>query len=220
MNYLLTRKSRNKKTGPLAVSTSPRSTCPDACPLKGKACYARFGPLGLLWNKLDKGEIGMSWKAFLAAVRALPDVVNKNIGFRHDQAGDLPGKGDTLDHIALAELVDAAKGKGGFTYTHKPLRSEADKAAILAANNSGFTINLSADSLSEADRLASLKIGPVVVTLPYDTVENTTTPRGRKVVLCPSGNGITCLNCKLCAWSDREAIIGFPRHGPAKKLAA
>jgi len=34
MNYLFTIRSKNPKTGPIPVTMSDRSTCPDCCPLK------------------------------------------------------------------------------------------------------------------------------------------------------------------------------------------
>jgi len=61
-----------------------------------------------------------------------------------------------------------------------------------------------------------------VTVLPIDQKENTTTPGGRKIVLCPATirDGISCADCKLCAISNRAAIIGFPAHGTQAKKAA
>jgi hypothetical protein len=60
-------------------------------------------------------------------------------------------------------------------------------AAIRAANLNGFTINLSANTLEEADTLARRKAGPVVVILPSDAAYHHVerTPEGRKVIICP-----------------------------------
>jgi hypothetical protein len=116
----------------------------------------------------------------------------------------------------LAQLADANRGKRGFTFTHKYRRPE-NFEAIAKANASGFTINLSADSLVEADRLADLKIGPVAVVLPTDGVA-TYTPAGRKVIVCPAQGPahLTCKECELCALPDRKAIVGFRAHGQGK----
>lgn len=84
--------------------------------------------------------------------------------WRHNQAGDLPGENDTIDLVALAQLAEANVGKRGFTYTHKPMTAD-NAAAVKQANARGFTINLSADNLSEADDLAEMQVGPVVVVL-------------------------------------------------------
>ena len=155
-------------------------------------------------------EDGLSWPAFLAAVRALkPGQL-----WRHNQAGDLPGLGDEIDERALAQLVKANAGRRGFTFTHKPLRSARDRTAIRAANARGFTINLSADTLAEADRLADLRVGPVAVLLPSGARGKLRSPAGRVVVMCPAEAGLlTCAECRLCSKAHRKAIVGFPAHG-------
>lgn len=211
VNFTL--KSRNAKTGPIPVSTSSSDTCPQACPLKGAGCYAGGGPLGILWRKVSAGTVGMSWQAFCEAIAALPACQL----WRHNQAGDLPGIGNDIDETAILRLIEANKGKRGFTYTHKPVdASHANNAMLVAhANSEGFTVNLSANNLSEADELAALGIAPVVSVLPKEQTSNTTTPAGRKVVVCPATQreGVSCATCQLCQRADRKVIVGFPAHG-------
>lgn len=219
MRVHLTLKSRNEKTGPMPVSTTESRSCPEACPLREKGCYAKLGPLGLFWGKVDKGEAGLPWEAFTAEIAKLPD----GTMWRHNQAGDLPGEGDMIDQAKLAELVAANMNKRGFTYTHKPAIGD-NLAAIRAANEAGFTINLSADNLAEADTLAETGAGPVVVILdkPEGQRHTLTTPAGRKVETCPVTYGAAkdCKSCGLCAVRDRKVIVGFPAHGVTKKAAA
>lgn len=214
-----TRVSRNAKTGPIPVSTSEARTCPPSCGMFA-ACYAKAGPLALFWKKVSEGRAGLDWAEFLNQVRALP----KGQLWRHNQSGDLPGEGDQIDPVALAQLAKANRGRRGFTYTHKPvegLEGLANRVAVEIANRKGFTINLSADSLAEADSLAALEVAPVVVVLPSDQTTATTTPEGRKVAICPAtiAEGVTCATCGLCALRDRKAIIGFPAHGASKRKA-
>jgi hypothetical protein len=132
----------------------------------------------------------------------------------------LPGQGDDLDIMALSQLIQANRGKRGFAYTHKPLNNGHERDMIAIANRNGFTINLSANNLSHADDLADLEIAPVVCVLPADATENTTTPQGRKVVVCPATqrDDVSCATCGLCA-RLRDAIVGFPAHGNGKKKA-
>ena len=141
--------SSNAKTGPIPVSTSPSSTCPDACPFKLSGCYAKSGPLALHWSKVSAGLRGLQWTEFLDVVRSFAE----GQLWRHNQAGDLPGDGDKIDGVALAQLVKASAGKRGFTYTHKPATS-ANLRAIRSANRDGFVVNLSANSVAHADTLA------------------------------------------------------------------
>jgi hypothetical protein len=51
-NYHFTRKSQNRKTGPIPTTVTSADTCPDACPLKAKGCYAKGGPLAMHWRAL------------------------------------------------------------------------------------------------------------------------------------------------------------------------
>jgi hypothetical protein len=138
--------------------------------------------------------------------------------WRHNQAGDLPGVDGEIDAVALRALVRANKGKRGFTYTHKPM-TPANVRAVKSANDSGFTINLSADTLEQVDALKALNVGPVVVVLPWDQKENIQTAAGHGVVICPAvtRDNVTCESCGLCAWKDRKVVIGFPAHGSKKK---
>jgi hypothetical protein len=210
-----TRQSRNAKTGPIPVSTSSAETCPD-CPLKDAGCYAEGGPLAILWRKVTAGNAGLTWAEFLEQVETLPS----RILWRHNQAGDLRGKGNAIDRPALRQLVKSNGKRRGFTYTHKPA-TRGNLAAIRAANKAGFTINLSANNLEHADTLADTGAGPVVVVLPADTLKPVKTPAGRTVAICPAViSPLTCFDCGLCAMPGRKAIIGFPAHGASKNKAS
>jgi hypothetical protein len=222
MRYHLTPKSANAKTGPIPVSTTSAATCPDNCGFKRGAdgvngCYADGGPLGMHWKAVTEGKRGTDWQGFLSAVRG----IEAGALWRHNQAGDLPGLNDALDAGALAELVAANAGRKGFTYTHKPMATPEAREAVRAANAGGFTVNLSADTLAQADALAAHGIGPVVVVLPSDATQGTLTPEGRKVVVCPATqrDDVTCATCTACANSRRSVIIGFPAHGASAKRA-
>jgi hypothetical protein len=223
MNFHMTLESRNEKTGPIPVSTTSYDTCPDVCPLKGNGCYADGGPLGMHWRAVSEGKRGTTFDAFLAEVAALPE----GQLWRHNQAGDLPGHGNDIDALALAELVNANRGKRGFTYTHKPVTENApNQNAVEAANRDGFTINLSANSPAHADELASLGIAPVVTVLPADidgaATKTLQTPAGRTITVCPATyrDDVTCASCWLCQRQKRKTIVGFPAHGASKRKAS
>jgi hypothetical protein len=214
MNVHLTRYSRNSKTGPIPVSTSPASTCPDSCAFKRSGCYAENYPMRFHWSAVSKGTRGGSWPVFCDRIKRLP----RRQLWRHNQAGDLPGCGKVIDAVALLELVRANKGRRGFTFTHKPMTPE-NQALVYMANGSGFTINLSADNLAHADELAALEVGPVVVALAEYQYKPTVTPEGRPVIICPAtlSEHVNCDNCELCQKLARP-IIGFPAHGARKAL--
>jgi len=216
VNYHLSPSSKNSKTGNIAVSMSSKETCPDACPLKNGACYARFSFLGIHWSKLSKGKIGVSFSEFIQSVKLIP----RGKLFRLSQAGDLPGINNDIDTKKLNELVSAASHTRAFGYTHKPVGEgyEKNREAIKKANEK-ITINLSADSVVEADELADLKIAPVVVTLHKDAPLTSFTPKGRKIIVCPAQykENTTCEKCQLCQ-KKRAVIVGFRKHGSGKNL--
>lgn len=216
MKIHLTLKSGNVKTGPIPVSTSSRESCPDSCPMKLGACYATSGPLALHWNKVTEGARGLDFFDFCDSIEALPE----GTLWRHNQAGDLAGAGETICPSSLGELVRANTGKKGFTYTHKTGLT-SNLYWIKQANNFGFTVNLSANNLEHADSLYDTESGPVATVLPIDSPKKLTTPKGRSVITCPATyrDDVSCATCKLCAISDRKAIIGFPAHGTSKKKA-
>jgi hypothetical protein len=213
MNVHLTLISSNAKTGPIPVSTSAATTCPEACPFKKSGCYADSGPLAIHWSKVTSGKRGIDWLSFIKQVRSFP----AGQLWRHNQAGDLPGVGDKVDAKALRELVDANAGKRGFTYTHKPL-SLGNLSAIRSANKRGFVVNLSANSVPHADRLAKTGL-PVAAVVPQNSPDRFTTPEGNRVVICPAQrvDGLSCDKCRLCAKGNRGFIVGFKPHGTGAK---
>ena len=215
----LTLKSRNAKTGPIPVSTTGADSCPTSCPFNNAnegGCYANGGPLAMHWRKVSEQRAGESFALFLAKIRALRD----GQLWRHNQAGDLQGRGDNIDGKALFDLVEANKGKRGFTYTHKPMTTR-NAALIAHANANGFTINLSGNNPTHADKLADMGVGPVVTVLAANATVNTTTPNGRKIIVCPATqrDDVSCATCKLCAIAERDFIVGFPAHGVSKRKA-
>jgi hypothetical protein len=246
MKWTYTEVSGNRKTGKIFVSKTSSDSCPPSCGMFFE-CYGKFHHLKGHWDRLDRGEGNtvVDWSAYLAAVRKYAEGI-----WRHGEVGDLPGKGNKIDTTKLAQLAKANKGKKGFAYTHKPVEAgnyrvqgkpeqvkkgkvseslaQKNRDAIKAANDAGFTVNLSCDSLAEVDRKVALDIGPVVTVLPMDAEDGVkyATPSGIPIVTCPAARAdlkekeITCKTCKLCAIPGRKSVVGFPAHGAAKKRAS
>lgn len=230
--YTFTFPSKNKKTGPIAVTTSGRETCPTDCAFYNGECYAMQGPLAGLWRGLTQAEPNSEFKNGRGMVKTLSwDELCKRVAkllptqmFRHNQAGDLPKLPGTIkiDRAKLMKLAKASHGKRGFTYTHHNVLNDLDnREAVAEAGKLGFVINLSANNLRHADALADLNIAPVAAVVPMDVATNQTTPAGRKVVICPATirDDVSCADCGLCA-RTRDFIIGFPAHGAAKRKAS
>lgn len=211
--FLLTKKSSNKKTGPIPVSTTSDVSCPISCPMRKKGCYAKGGPLLIVWNRAKNA--GLNTIQFLAEVAQIP----KGMLWRHNQAGDLPKlEGEIIDFEFLKNLVRANGKSKGFTYTHHDTEIKANRDAIKYANDNGFTINLSGNKPEEVDALVDLDIGPVVTIVPSHFKKNFKTKKNR-VVICPAtlNDYTTCATCQLCQKAKRKFVIGFPAHGSAKK---
>jgi hypothetical protein len=244
---LFTPASQNAKTGPIPVTITEKASCWSGCALYEKGCYAFYGALGHFWSGVSEGTRGGSWEDLCANVAALP----KRTLWRYAQAGDLPGTDDAIDTELLSQLVIANRGKRMIAFTHKPMLPDTAAAArnrsvIAAANAAGFTINLSANNPAEADALADLKIGPVVMILAHDYARRAKrhraksrpdewaetiaewrdriahlprhTPGGRRIAICPATyTAATCKSCGVCA-EPRDAVIGFPAHGPWRMI--
>jgi hypothetical protein len=228
--FLVVFNSANHKTGEMLVTTSPRATCPAACPLRRSAggalrCYADRGYLGqYIWGGLDRtppgGTFGNNIPVYtFAQLLLIIRCLRPGSVWRHNQAGDLHASDGTIDADSLEKLVAANHGRRGFTFTHHDvLASAANRCAVREANRGGFRINLSANDLHHADALYDTGAGPVAVIVPRDQRANTVTPKGRAVVVCPARThpGTTCATCRLCA-RPRDVIVGFPALTPNRK---
>ena len=238
MNTHISHKSSNKKVVGTTknkmkfrkVTTSSKASCPQGCehhPDNGGYCYAKEGwHLNMHWDKVTSGDRGTDFESFLKEVEDF----QADEPWRHNQAGDLLGydhdPANTIDSEALGKLAKANQGKRGFTYTHKEIEpskyvdtptAKANLEAITKANRDGFTINLSANGIKQADRY--YKTGnPTAVTVPEDTPEKTTTPEGVKVVVCPvqTEKAKNCAECLLCQRGKRKIIVAFRVHSSNK----
>lgn len=211
MKFHLTRISSNRKVGPLPVTTSSRETCP-TCAFKGAGCYADNFPLSTHFDAVTEGRRGVSWDEFLDEIKRLP----KRQLYRHNQAGDLVGANDKIDAKALKQLVAASRGKRMWSYTHYPPTPHNIKA-LAHANENGSVINLSADSLAEADTLYHLGLPLVAVVEPgWRGIKS---PAGNPVTVCPAQirDDIDCATCQLCAKGSRRAVVAFEAHGGRRK---
>lgn len=208
--------SGNRKTGPIPTTMTERSSCPTTCPFYDKGCYAKTGHTVIHWRRL--GAKGFTWNEFIHKVKSLP----KGQLWRHNVAGDLPHNDGVINYTMLRELMQANKGKKGFTYTHHDVSIHENHVAIETANLSGFTVNVSTESVEAADKIMSHETHPLPAVAVINSAESRRffkTSSGRQVVVCPATihDNVTCNTCGLCQKADRKFIIAFPAHGVAKK---
>jgi hypothetical protein len=175
------------------------------------------------WKKIGPDGRGTQWDAFCNRItKFLPGQL-----WRHNQAGDLPknekytGDVDRIDAEQALKLSKASEHTKGWTYTHYDPTDEYNEAVISEMNSrDGMTVNLSADSLDQADQYADMNIGPVCVILPKDSpTRGNKTPNGLPIVTCPAqtNEDMSCDKCRLCQVRDRKSIVGFLAHGTASK---
>jgi hypothetical protein len=208
--------SGNAKTGKITTTRTERQSCPTTCPFYSSGCYATLGRERMQWDRLNRQETGVNWDEFLTAIRR---IVPNGVLWRHNTAGDLPHNDGNIDYLKLKGLINANKGRKGFTYSHHIL-NEHNIISLQNANGLGFTVNASCESVDDADRVMSeYNIPAVAVVNSEETRRFFTTTNGRKVVTCPAAlfpGKVTCASCGLCQQSDRQFVIAFPAHGASK----
>ena len=167
------------------------------------------------WDRLNRKEIGVNWNEFITQIRR---IVPNGVLWRHNTAGDLPHNDGNIDYLKLKQLINANKGRKGFTYSHHIL-NDHNIISLQNANSLGFTVNASCESVDDADRvMTEYNIPAVAVVNSNETRRFFTTTNGRKVVTCPATihENVTCSTCGLCQQSDRQFVIAFPAHGASK----
>jgi hypothetical protein len=224
MHFYFTRVSSNQKTGPMPVVTASKKTCPTSCPLQENGCYAEAGPIAILWRAVTSGSKGISFADLCRKIRRLP----RGQIWRYGQAGDLPGEGDEIDGEQLGELAAANARRPAIVFTHKP-PTDNNLRHLRAAAEKGLHINLSADSLAEADELASTGLSVVtILSSQYGRRDGeglsayrarrrvlpSHTPGGLRIAICPATYlDVTCVECQVCSKSRANGtVMGFPAH--------
>ena len=232
MVYRFIENTNSRKVGAMAVSYSPRQTCPDTCPLKNGKCYGENFPISLHWNNYSK-DLTDNYDKFIDEIK-LYRKYNGNKIWRHNIVGDLVADKDfKINAKKLYQLIDANNKGAVICYTHhhtikdkngKNKVSRYNLNRIKEANELGFTINLSADTIDQAKQLYNKTKLPTAVSLPVTKNKYKKLSKDKqadykkellkdKIVICPEQtHDVKCIDCKLCNKSDRKVIIGFLEH--------
>lgn len=214
LRFHLTLKSKNAKTGPIPVSSSPRATCAPSCPFLNNGCYGDAYPLKFHWDKVSAGTRGVSAGEFFRLIAALlPGEL-----WRHDQVGDFPHTFGRISRRFLKGLVAANKGKRGYTYSHHDLSLGENLSLLRMANRQGFTVNASTETETAADSAIASGLPAVLTVASTEQRITWKTAGGNQVVTCPAQRvkDLTCKACELCYKRPRKLIISFVAHGSGK----
>jgi hypothetical protein len=213
-------KSKNSKTGEIAVTTASLETCPTRCGFKNNGCMAQNYPLAFTVNRLDK--------AFTTPLQAALDEaegIRKLDGtavIRLHQAGDCSTDEAAQIVSAAADEYTAKQGKPAFTYTHA--WPDVDRASW-----GGVSVLASCETpeqVAEA-RARGYATAMVIEELPSKPIALACGGIG---LPCPEQAGIvkSCGTCgggtPLCSRDqtlrEKQLTILFHGHGPTTKVEA
>lgn len=200
---MVTLRSSNKKTGPMAVTSREQRSCPVGCPFYSNGCYAT-GRIFAMPRKHGRPDV--------EAVRALVDHPLPH-GLRLNVSGDFLAEDGSpdLEYIdACNAVADAHPGKTIIAYTH----------AWRELDRSLFRFNVNASCETEEDVRAAYAAGWQAVIVNGELGSDID---GHRVVRCPAEtrDEVTCASCGACGADTRtRPVISFTAHGAGKGRAS
>ncbi len=206
------RKSKNRKTGPVAATYAPQGTCPASCIFKGAGCYAEKGRTGMHTRRLNNGTDGVDPATLAQAEADAIDAMKPFPGLplRLHVVGDCPTN-EAARTVAGAATRYAEKGGGkAWTYTHAWETVDADAwegVSVLASVHGPL------------DGVAALRRGyaPAMVVETHESPKRWTDSQGTRWIPCPEQTrGVQCVKCRLCFDADylrdTRTGIAFAKH--------
>ena len=216
--FHLSRVSSNKKTGPIAVTTTSKNSCSASCGMR-EACYAMNGHLGMHWAKVSNGSRSSEWRKHLADLASLPF----GSPLRLNQAGDLVASASgRLSRTFIDGLLSVVKSRRlqAWTYTHHDHTVGDNGKLLRRANREGLRINVSTETEESADRAIASGLPAVLAVSSEETRTVWRTPARNLVKVCPAQLRDTdCNRCMLCHKRGSKVIIAFLAHGSRKSRA-
>lgn len=208
--------SRNRKTGPVAVTHVSKATCPTTCPFYQNGCYADYGHQRYTTNRLNQQTDPIkASRQEATAIRA------------QAKRGALPLRlhvvGDFIPQTAQ-EVADAARhyraksSQPVWGYTHR-------WSEIPARTFDGLAILASVETPEQAQQAYLQGYAPALVVERHPQDGRAYEQNGLRMVPCPEQTrGRTCNECRLC-WDTerlraRRIVVLFALHGTGKKRAA
>jgi hypothetical protein len=203
-------RSKDKKTGMVVASYSPKSTCPDSCTLKTGGCYAwGLFYINILGGKLERGAI-----KYASLKEAVSERLNSCRIVRHRIAGDVVGDVEqTLKECD--EVVEAGLINIGYTHTWKEEASQPLKKWFRASCQTE-------EEVSEARGMG----WATTLIVPPNSPKSKKLSNGEMAYLCPARHDvpgkqdITCNTCTLCKVNDhtRSKTVMFEVHGSTNTI--
>ena len=216
--FHLSRKSSNRKTGPIAVTTTSKNSCSLNCGMR-EFCYAMNGHLGMHWNAVSNGSRSSEWRDHLNDLASLPF----GSPIRFNQAGDLVASASgRLSRAFMNGLMAVVKARRlqAWSYTHHDYLIGENARLLRRANRAGLRINVSTETEESADRAIASGLPAVLAVSSEESRTVWRTPERNLVKVCPAQLRDTdCSQCMLCHKRGSKVIIAFLAHGARKSRA-
>ena len=216
--FHLSRVSSNKKTGPIAVTTTSKSSCSVNCGMR-EVCYAASGPLALHWAAVSNGSRSKQWREHLEDLESLPF----GSPLRLNQAGDLVASASgRLSRALIDGLLSVVKSRRlqAWSYTHHDHTLGDNGKLLRRANREGLRVNVSTETEESADRAIAAGLPAVLAVSSEETRTVWRTPDRNLVKVCPAQLRDTdCNRCMLCHKRGSKVIVAFLAHGSRKSRA-
>jgi hypothetical protein len=209
--------SQNTKTGIVAATYTPQSTCSDECPLKNSGCYAEKGHTGIHTHRINKRSVASN-----ATQRELALEEAQKIRDLEPYPGrplrlHVVGDCNTPQAANLVSMAanDYQKRGGGraWTYTHS-------WRTVPKTSWNGVSVLASVHTEKEAAAAMTRGYTPAILVedFPRDHKAWKAESLGLRFIPCPqqTGKSQDCVSCGLCfdteKLRDRKVGIAFAKH--------
>lgn len=213
-------RSRNRKTGPVAVTMTAQASCPPDCAFLGAGCYANVGMLGACHTpKLNAAAETATAMDVARAEAAEIDRLAGGLPLRLHVVGDCATPGAArLVSGAAQRYMRRTGAPAAWTYTHAwrdvPRGHWAGKVSVLASCETPADVR---DATARGWACAV-----VVEAHPADGRAYTDADGFRRIPCPEQTRGVPCVECKLCwdagALAARRAVVEFQAHGSKKAV--
>lgn len=183
-------------------------SCKGCSQLQTRSCYAQFGTPAMGHSSMVRAAARGKTYAFEAAMAA------RSVGAKMARFGAI-GDPSRIAQSTLARWIYRVREEGlsvvGYTHHWREKRNGWLRDSFMA----------SCDSIEEADEAFDKGWRPACVA-PSDHAGGVTTPKGRKLIVCPAiaaerkGRKVTCNACRLCDVEVASVGVIFPDHGPKR----
>lgn len=207
--------SGNRKIGKVSATYVSQVTCPSGCPLKGHGCYAEYGVMAYIKNRLNSSDEVKPIMVARAEARAIRALTAKNY-LRIHVLGDCADSESVRIIAKACEEYTNKHGKIVWGYTQNRRTSRDNWGSI--------SIFRSCTTLRQAETAINANFGAALIVPEFKDNKKYSIGRGLFGIPCPSQTGLakTCVNCKLCMneshLKKNKCVILFMPHGVGKNI--